>query len=64
VVVDIGQTTENEPAEAPTGQQLAVLFGEMTKSNGMTRRQAIAAISRRYSIPANAVYAALERTKK
>lgn len=64
VAVEIGQTTETGTAEASQGPRLAHEFGELTNSSGMTRRQAVSAISRRHRLSAKTVYQAIEDAKK
>ena len=64
VVCDLGHITYNEDlASELTPQQLSDEFGVLTKTDGLTRRQAISALSRKYRISARDVYARLERAK-
>jgi 16S rRNA (cytidine1402-2'-O)-methyltransferase len=64
VVALVGQTTENMLVEPPSVKAMATEFGEMTSSEHMTRRQAMAALGRKHGLPANKVYEALEKAKK
>jgi len=64
VVVDIGQMTTCATAEHPSPLALVTEFGEMTSVDGLTRRQAISRLSKRYHIPANELYDAIEHNKK
>jgi len=64
VVIDFG----HKPAIAASEQQLTAAglareFGEVTKNGGLTRRQAIASLSRKYGLQARAVYSMLEQAK-
>jgi len=64
IVVDIGQTPTIRTPERPAPTMLAVEFGEMTSVGGLTRRQALSRLSKRYHIPTNELYDALEQNKK
>jgi 16S rRNA (cytidine1402-2'-O)-methyltransferase len=64
VVVNIGQLTNNIVAVAPSPSELAQQFGELTATIGVTRRQAIAQLAKRYHLAANDVYNAIEISKK
>ena len=64
VVVNIGQLTNNVVAVAPSPSELAQQFGELTATSGVTRRQAIAQLAKRYHLAANDVYNAIEISKK
>jgi hypothetical protein len=48
---------------APEAASLAIEFGQMTADQGLTRRQAIAKLSRKYGLRANDLYAQLEGAK-
>ncbi len=63
VVVNIGDLTNMPPDQASTGASVPIEFGEMTVNGGLTRRQAIAALSRKHRMSAKEVYALLERAK-
>jgi 16S rRNA (cytidine1402-2'-O)-methyltransferase len=64
VVVDLGETTKVAAAEGPDTERVAHEFGELTKSAAMSRRQAIASLSRKHGISAREIYAMLEAAKK
>ncbi|MQA30681.1 MAG: 16S rRNA (cytidine(1402)-2'-O)-methyltransferase [Luteitalea sp.] len=64
VVVDVGHKTNVGQSDTPDRAQLPDIFRQMTQDKGMTRRQAISAIARRYGLSNNQVYAALENHKK
>jgi hypothetical protein len=64
IVVDIGQTTSIPAHEPPAAALLAIEFGEMTSIGGLTRRQALSRLAKRYHIPTNELYDALEQNKK
>lgn len=50
--------------ELPSDQEVADEFGRMANIPGVSRRDAVAAVSRRYARPTREVYAAIERAKK
>jgi len=55
---------KTQPISAPSEQDLAHEFGELTYKHQKSRRAAIAALARKYSQSARDVYAAIERAKK
>jgi 16S rRNA (cytidine1402-2'-O)-methyltransferase len=63
IVVDIGQTTDNDAVAIPDDNVLAEQFGELTINKRQSRRQAIADLARRHRLSANKVYQAIERAK-
>jgi 16S rRNA (cytidine1402-2'-O)-methyltransferase len=64
VVVEIGHLTGVDPGYATVSPaKLAAEFGEATNISGLTRRQAISSLSRKYGLQARAVYAMLEEAK-
>jgi hypothetical protein len=56
--------TKYETNKTLSLEDIASEFGELTNNNGMTRRQAMAAMARRHGIQTNRIYAALEKLKK
>ena len=48
----------------PDEQMLATEFGELTNIRGLTRRQAISELARKYGLPSRVVYQTLEQIKK
>jgi 16S rRNA (cytidine1402-2'-O)-methyltransferase len=64
VLVDIGQNTEINAARLPEERDLAIQFGEITKSAGLTKRKAINILARRHGRPPNEIYKAVERGRK
>jgi len=64
VVVEVGQSTEREPRATVTERDLAVQFGEITESEGLTKRKAINILARRHGRPPNEIYRAVERGRK
>ena len=62
--LDIGQMIESARPESLSDTDALIIFGEMTIKEGVSRRRAINVIARRYNIPANEVYASIERAKK
>lgn len=64
VVVDIGFIPE---ICGPCGEQWpsdSELFGEITEITNCSRRGAVSTLARKYNVPPNQVYAAIERAKK
>jgi 16S rRNA (cytidine1402-2'-O)-methyltransferase len=64
VVVDIGLTTANTSVEPASERELAIQFGEITESTGLTRRKAINVLARRHGRSPNDIYRAFERGRK
>lgn len=65
VVVNIGEMPENAGAATPpTAAQIADEFSQMTKTDGVRRRQAISSLSRKYGLPAREIYAMVEASKQ
>jgi 16S rRNA (cytidine1402-2'-O)-methyltransferase len=63
VVVNLGSMTKSAVVEAPGREAIAVEFGDMTNIGGLTRRQAISSLSRKYRMTARDIYAMLEAAK-
>jgi 16S rRNA (cytidine1402-2'-O)-methyltransferase len=64
VVADVGHKTDNSGATVPEPYKILAEFGELTKSDGVSRRRAVATLARRHGIPANLVYELIETAKK
>jgi 16S rRNA (cytidine1402-2'-O)-methyltransferase len=64
VVVNIGPITEYVKPEPASERDLAIQFGEITESGGMTKRKAINVLARRHGRSPNDVYKAVERGRK
>ena len=65
VVVEIGELTKHGgPVDTPSPGSMFVEFGDMTENTGLTRRQAIASLSRKYRISARDVYTLVEEGKR
>jgi 16S rRNA (cytidine1402-2'-O)-methyltransferase len=65
IVVDVGLTTETSQPPGPVSERdLAIQFGEITESGGLTRRKAINVLARRHGRSPNEVYKAIERGRK
>jgi 16S rRNA (cytidine1402-2'-O)-methyltransferase len=62
VVIERGQTTENNRPDRPADARIVSDFGEMTYVGG-SRRARIAALARHHGLPTRDVYAILERAK-
>ena len=50
--------------DAPSATHIAAEFGELTNSNGLTRRQALKELATRHRLPARQVFALLEDAKR
>jgi 16S rRNA (cytidine1402-2'-O)-methyltransferase len=64
VVVDIGHIAKYEEPRLPSDAALVEEFGEMTNIPASTKRKAVALLARKYGLPSNQVYEAIERGKK
>lgn len=65
VVVDFGELTSlDKRSTSASAFDIASEFGEMTETEGLTRRQAIASLSRRHRLQAREIFALLEEHKK
>jgi len=65
VVISFGQTTTLSGRTIPPDPDNMVLeFGQMTKSDGLTRRMAMSSLSRKYGLPARQIFDMLEKGKK
>jgi 16S rRNA (cytidine1402-2'-O)-methyltransferase len=74
VVAFIGHTTESiesdgsspDGASAPSvsDREMLQLFGDMTKSAGLSRREALSIVAKRHGVSQRQVYQAIERAKR
>jgi len=64
VVIHVSQMTESATQAPPTERELAIQFGEITESEGLTKRKAINILARRHGRPPNEIYKAVERGRK
>jgi 16S rRNA (cytidine1402-2'-O)-methyltransferase len=64
IVIDGGQIPESVATEMASGESIAVEFGELTESRGLSRRKAAAEIARRHGLATNTVYSMMESLKK
>lgn len=64
IVLLVGQTTDNTEHDACSGVDWLREIGEITKTVGMSKRQAVNVLAKRTGLPPNEVYAAIERAKK
>ena len=67
IVVNVGHLTEGDilsPAQPPSDQLIVAEFGRLTTNRVNTRRQAIAALSRKYGLSARHTYRVLEEAKR
>jgi 16S rRNA (cytidine1402-2'-O)-methyltransferase len=63
VVLGPADIPSDTPAVDITDQELAEEFGLITDCGELSRREAVAALARKYARPAREVYAAIERSK-
>jgi 16S rRNA (cytidine1402-2'-O)-methyltransferase len=64
VVLNIGRSPQYSDVPLATERDLAVQFGEITESEGLTKRKAINILARRHGRPPNEIYKAVERGRK
>lgn len=65
VVALIGETAEGERHRNPLGPADALrMFGQLTDSGGLTRRQAVAKLSRQQGVSAKVIYDLIEEAKR
>jgi 16S rRNA (cytidine1402-2'-O)-methyltransferase len=64
VVINIGLMTEIQSDSPPNGLEMLVELGRMIDNDSLSRRRAINALARRYQLPPNEVYSAIEAAKK
>ena len=64
VVANVGSLTKHIQAESPSAEVLASEFGDLTNISQLTRRQAIASLSKKYRLSAREVFSALESAKE
>ncbi len=63
-VLEIGQMTTVAPIVPPEDGEIATEFGRMIEHAGLSRRQTITALARKYGMSPNELYSAVERGKK
>jgi 16S rRNA (cytidine1402-2'-O)-methyltransferase len=54
----------HKQADSLDPQAIALEFGELTKTSGLDRREALSELARRHQVPKRSVYALIERAKK
>ncbi len=64
VVANIGHVTNHAPIAELSDSQALSEFSHMTENDGLTRRAAVSKLAKRHNVPANQVYASIERAKK
>jgi 16S rRNA (cytidine1402-2'-O)-methyltransferase len=64
VVIDVGHKPESEVRLVPGERELALEFGEITKSHRLTKRKAINVLAKRHGRSPNEMYEAVERGRK
>jgi 16S rRNA (cytidine1402-2'-O)-methyltransferase len=63
VVIEIGHTTEEAPARRPTADELINELGQITEQMGLSKRECISELAKRYGMPTNEVYKLIEKGK-
>lgn len=64
VIAEIGLMTESSAPGLPADESVLAEFYHITKDSRLTRRQAVAAVARRYGRTPNEVYTTIERARK
>jgi 16S rRNA (cytidine1402-2'-O)-methyltransferase len=64
VGTEIRTTGEASSASPPAAETVFAQFGELTKTNALDRREALAELARRHQVPKRVIYALIERGKK
>jgi 16S rRNA (cytidine1402-2'-O)-methyltransferase len=64
VVADIGRMPAQVQALTLSDDELSLELAELTKSEGLSRRQAIGRIAKRHNLSPNIVYKSIERARK
>ena len=64
VVVDIGHITNIDRSEPLSPADVVLQFGYLTKTDRLTRRQAVSALARKHRLSPNHVYELIENAKK
>src|SRR5262249_35723257 len=64
VVLDLGLKINLKTSDEPEPEGLLAELGELTNELSLSRRNAIGQLAKRYGLPANNIYAAIERAKK
>lgn len=64
VVLDMCRTTNDAPSQEPSAADVVAEFCETTNNGGLTRRQGVSALSRKYKISAKKIYSIIEAAKK
>ena len=63
VVIEIGHTAETTPGLRPSASALAKEIGQMIEHGGLSKRECISELAKRYGIPTNEVYKLIEKGK-
>jgi hypothetical protein len=63
VVVAPAPTRAASPGVEPSDEDVVSMFGQITRTVGVTRREAVREVSARLGLPVRQVYAAIERSK-
>jgi 16S rRNA (cytidine1402-2'-O)-methyltransferase len=63
VVINIGHTTENVALARPSADELLAELGHITESTGLSKRECMAELAKRYRMPTNEVYRLIEKGK-
>lgn len=64
IVVEIGRSPDKTTGESASAEAIALEFGLMTNNGGLTKRLALRELARRHRLSTNAIYSAIEQSKK
>jgi 16S rRNA (cytidine1402-2'-O)-methyltransferase len=64
IVLDVGQTQENEGRQEPGEAAIRTQFGQMIDIGDVSRREAVSILARRHNLRPNEVYRVIEAGKK
>lgn len=63
VVIEIGQTTETIVTRRPSASEMATELGRIAEQLGLSKRECISELAKRYRMPTNEVYKLIEKGK-
>jgi 16S rRNA (cytidine1402-2'-O)-methyltransferase len=63
IAINLVKQDKSVSSHGPTAADLAVQFGYLTDNDGLTRRQAIAALAKRHGLSAREIFKELDRAK-
>jgi 16S rRNA (cytidine1402-2'-O)-methyltransferase len=63
VVIEIGHIAENLMLRRPSASEMANEIGQITEQTGLSKRECISELAKRYGMPTNEVYKLIEKGK-